>query len=105
MPACIPTAVICGAYTGINNAADDDLGGRLRRRHEQSVAGRGTADLTPAVARRAGKPNVEHVKPDRLSDLDGADSVVAARGLLLDEPVVSNDEGFLDVDGVGVVTY
>lgn len=42
---------------------------------------------------------------DRLSDLDGADSIVAAHGLLLDEPVVSNDEDFQDVDGLDVVTY
>lgn len=42
---------------------------------------------------------------DRLAALDGADSVVAAHGLLLDEPVVSNDQDFQDVDGLEVVTY
>ena len=69
------------------------------------VASRGTVDLTPAVARRAGKVNGEHMKSDRLSDLDGADSIVAAHGLLLDGPVLSNDGDSPDVEGLEVVTY
>jgi predicted nucleic acid-binding protein len=57
------------------------------------------------VARRAGELNGEHMKSDRLAELDGADSIVAAHGLLLDEPVVSNDDDFQDVEGLEVVTY
>jgi predicted nucleic acid-binding protein len=45
------------------------------------------------------------MKSDRLSDLDGADSIVAAHGLLLDEPILSNDGDFQDVEGLDVVTY
>lgn len=105
VPTRIPTAVIWEAYTGINNAADADLAGRLRSRYEQLVASRGTIDLTPAVARRAGELNGKHMKSDRLADLDGADSIVASHGLLLDEPVVSNDSDFQDVAGLDVVTY
>lgn len=105
VPTRVPTVVIWEAYTGVGNAANDELAGRLRGAYEQLVAGRGTVDLTPAVARRAGELNGEHTKSDRLATLDGADSVVAAHGLLLDEPVVSNDQDFQDVDGLEVVTY
>ncbi|MFB6157464.1 MAG: PIN domain-containing protein [Haloferacaceae archaeon] len=105
VPTRVPTAVIWEAYTGINNAADDDLAGRLRSRYEQLVASRGTVDLTPAVARRAGELNGKHMTSDQLADLDGADSVVASHGLLLNEPVVSNDSDFQDVDGLDVITY
>jgi|GEM_PF-1512884 len=105
VPTRIPTAVIWEAYTGINNAADDEGADLLRAQYEQLVASRGTVDLTPAVARRAGKLNGEHMNSDRLSDLDGADSIVAAHGLLLDEPVLSNDGDFQDVEGLEVVTY
>ena len=105
VPTRIPTAVIWEAYTGINNAADDDLAGRLQGRYEQLVASRGTVDLMPAVSRRAGKLNGEHMRSDRLADLDGTDSIVAAHGLLLDEPVVSNDGDFQDVEELEVRTY
>ncbi|WP_251327954.1 PIN domain-containing protein [Haloplanus pelagicus] len=105
VPTRIPTAVIWEAYTGINNAADEDMADLLRARYEQLVASRGSVGLTPAVARRAGKLNGEHMNSDRLSDLDGVDSIVAAHGLLLDEPVLSNDGDFQDVEGLEVVTY
>ena len=94
-----------GGLHGINDAADEDVADLLRARYEQLVASRGTVDLTPAVARRAGKVNGEHMKSDRLSDLDGADSIVAAHGLLLDGPVLSNDGDSPDVEGLEVVTY
>ncbi|MFB6160615.1 MAG: PIN domain-containing protein [Haloferacaceae archaeon] len=105
VPTRVPTAVIWEAYTGIGNAANGELAGRLRSGYEQLVASRGTVDLTPAVARRAGELNGEHTTSDRLAELDGADSIVAAHGLLLDEPVVSNDGDFQGVDGLEVVTF
>lgn len=101
----VPTAVLWEAYIGIGNAADADMASRLRSVYEQLVAGRGTVDLTPSVARRAGELEGEHMKSDELANLDGADSIVAAHGLLLDEPVVSNDSDFQAVDGLEVVTY
>jgi predicted nucleic acid-binding protein len=104
VPTRVPTAVIWEVYTGIGNAANGDLAGRLRAGYEQLVASRGTVDLTPAVARRAGELNGKHMTSDRLAELDGADSIVAAHGLLLDEPVVSDDRDFQDVNGLEVVT-
>lgn len=45
------------------------------------------------------------MRSDTLTELDGADSVVAAHGLLHEEPVISNDTDFRDIEGLAVVTY
>ncbi|QKY20324.1 PIN domain-containing protein [Halolamina sp. CBA1230] len=104
VPTRVPTAVVWEAYTGIGNA-DIDAADELRALYERLLASRSTLDLAPEVARRAGELNGEHLRSDELAELDGADSVVAAHGLLLDEAVVSNDADFRDVDGLDVVTY
>jgi predicted nucleic acid-binding protein len=101
----IPTAVIWEAYTGIGNVASDVKGRQLRGLYEQLVASHSTVDLTVEVARRAGRLNGEHTKSDVVTELDGADSIVAAHGLILDEPVVTRDSDFLDVDDLVVETY
>jgi hypothetical protein len=66
---------------------------------------RPTVDPTPEVSRHAGELNGKHRQSDSLSELDGVDSIVAAHGLHRDEPVVSNDRDFRDVEGLSVVTY
>lgn len=101
----VPTAVVWELYTGIGNAPLEEKGAQLRSLYGRLLASRSTLDLTPEVARRAGELNGEHTKSDTVKELDGADSVVAAHGLLLDEPVVSTDADFQDVDGLDVVTY
>ena len=101
----VPTAVVWEAYTGIGNVASVDTARQLRGLYERLLESRSTLDLTPEVARRACELNGEHLKSDSRKQLDGADSIVAAHGLLLDEPVVSNDSDFQDVDGLTVETY
>lgn len=105
IPIRIPTAVVWEAYTGIGNAADAETAEQLRTLYERLIASRPTLDLTPQVARRAGELNGNHIKSDLTAQLDGADSVVAAHGLLLNEPVISNDSDFQGVEGLEVVTY
>lgn len=105
VPTRVPTAVIWEVYTGIGNAPLEKQGEKLRALYERLIASRSTVDLSPEVARQAGKLNGEHMKSDVLGELDGADSVVAVHGLLLDEPVVSNDSDFQDVEGLEVETY
>jgi predicted nucleic acid-binding protein len=105
VPTQIPTVVVWEAYTGIGNVASVDTARQLRTLYERLLQGRSTLDLTPEVARRAGELNGEHMKSDSRKQLDGVDSVVAAHGLFLDEPVVSNDSDFQDVDGLTVETY
>ncbi|GGM56675.1 putative nucleic acid-binding protein [Halarchaeum rubridurum] len=105
VPTRIPAAVIWEVFTGIGNAPLEEHGNELRALYEKLIASRSTVALTPEVARRAGELNGTHLKSDVVTELDGADSVVAAHGLLLDEPVLSNDADFLDVDGLDVETY
>ncbi|WP_311172581.1 PIN domain-containing protein [Halobellus ordinarius] len=105
VPTRVPTAVVWEAYTGIGNAASAETARQLRGLYERLLANHSTVALTPDVSQRAGELNGTHLKSDTLTDLDGADSIVAAHGLLLDEPVVSNDGDFQDIDGLEVVTY
>lgn len=101
----VPTAVVWEAYTGIGNAGSGETAQQLRDLYDKLVTSRSTIDLTPEVSRRAGGLNGKHLQSDSLAVLDGADSIVAAHGLILDESVVSNDGDFLDVEGLEVVTY
>lgn len=105
VPLRVPTAVVWEAYTGIGNAATEETAAQLHGLYERLLASRSTDGLTPEVARRAGELNGKHLKSDTLAELDGADSVVAAHGLLLGEPVVSNDSDFQAVDGLDIITY
>jgi predicted nucleic acid-binding protein len=105
VPTRIPTVVLWEIYTGIGNAASEEVSGQLRELYERLQRSRSTVDLTPTIARKAGSLNGKHLQSDTLTELDGADSVVAAHGLLREEPVVSNDADFQDVEGLTVVTY
>lgn len=105
VPTRIPAAVVWEVYTGIGNAPLAEQGQQLRTLYERLIASRPTVDLSPEVARRAGELNGEHLNSDVLGDLDGADSVIAAHGLLLDEAVVSNDSDFQNIEGLDVETH
>jgi len=105
VPTRVPTAVVWEVYTGIGNAPLEEKGEELRALYERLIASRSTIDLSPEVAQRAGELKGKHMNSDVLKELDGADSIVAAHGLLLDEPVVSNDSDFQDVDGLEVISY
>ena len=105
VPARVPTAVVWEAYTGVGNVASDRTADQLRGLYERLLATRPIIDLTLKVSRHAGELNGKHRQSDSLSELDGADSIVAAHGLRRDEPVVSNDRDFQDVEGLSVVTY
>jgi len=104
VPTRVPTVVGWEAFTGVGNAYPDRAD-ELRAVYERLLASRSTVDLNPTTARRGGLLNGESIRSDTDAQLDGVDSVVAAHGLLLDEPVVTNDNDFQAVDGLEVVTY
>lgn len=104
-PVRLPTAVVWEAFYGLGKMGDPSRTTTLRRKYDEILAGTVSADLSDDVARRAGTLRGKHAASDRLSALDGADSIVAAHGLVHDEPVVGDDEDFEDVDGLNVVTY
>ena len=105
VPTRVPAAVVWEAYTGIGNAASAETARQLRGLYERLLGNHSTVALTPDVSRRAGELNGRHLKSDTPPDLDGTDSIVAAHGLLLDEPILSNDGDFRDVDGLEVIAY
>jgi len=104
-PTRIPTVVLWEAYTGIGNTTSDAVSRQLRELYERLQRSRSTVELTPTVARKAGSLNGKHLQSDTLSDLNGADSAIAAHWLLRGDSVVSNDADFQDVEGLTVVTY
>ena len=105
VPVRVPTAVVWEAYTGIGNIASDSDAAALRSLYERLLQSHSSLDMSPNVATRAGELDGTHMNSDTLTQLDGADSIVAAHGLLLDEPVISNDSDFQDVEQLEVVTY
>jgi tRNA(fMet)-specific endonuclease VapC len=104
-PIRLPTAVTWELFYGLGKIEDADYATSLRRKYTAIIRGTVSVALDDHVARRAGTLRGKHKASDRLKDLDGADSVVAAHGLILDEPVISNDGDFRDVDELDVITY
>lgn len=104
VPQRIPSAVYWELFYGLGKISDEEKHRRLRAAYEKLMRSRASLDLDEAVARRAGTLRASYELSNR-ANLDGADSIVAAHGLILDEPVVSNDRDFQSVDGLDVVTY
>ena len=104
-PIRLPTAVTWELFYGLGKIEDADYATTLRRKYSAIIEGTVSAGLDAQIARRAGTLRGKHGASDRLKGLDGADSVVAAHGLILNEPVVSNDGDFQDVEGLDVITY
>jgi len=105
VPTRVPTAVGWESYSGVASAGSEGVVDELRGLYERLLESRPTIDLTDDVARRAGALNGRHTASDERPELDGVDSIVAAHGLMLDEPVVSNDRAFRAIDGLDVVRY
>ena len=104
-PRRIPSAVVAELFYGLGKMTDDEKAARIRRTYETLFRSATVPVQDEKVARRSGTLRGKHAASDGLKNLDGADSVVAAHGLLLDEPVVSNDTDFQGVEGLEVVTY
>jgi len=104
-PVRLPTAVIWELFYGLGKLEDTEYSSKLRRKYSSITNGMVTAEMDGFVGRRAGELRGKHKASNSLSDLDGADSIVAAHGMVLNEPVATNDSDFQDVEGLDVVTY
>lgn len=102
LPARIPTPVVFEVFYGIEGAANP---AQLRPRYEALFANKPRVELTDQIARRGGHLYAQHEASDSKETLDLVDAMVAAAGLTVDEPVITNDSAFLDVDGLTVETY
>jgi predicted nucleic acid-binding protein len=102
LPTRVPTIVVWELFTSVG-MGDDPI--HNQREYEELLNTQPVVDLDDNTARRAGILHGRHWASDTLKQLDGGDSVVAATALAMDEPVVSNDSDFQDVEGLCVETY
>ena len=75
---------------------------RDQQRFQQLVANKPFQELTGPIARKAGTLNAVHEQSETKPNLEPIDSMVAATGLQLNEPVVATDGDFETVDGLRV---
>jgi predicted nucleic acid-binding protein len=101
-PTRVPAAVVFELYISVRLGSKTIIN---QRAYERLLANKPVVDLDGHLARTAGMLFGEHKASDRRKDLDLGDAVVAAAGLTLNEPVVTNDGDFEDVDGLRVVLY
>lgn len=102
LPARIPTPVVFEIFYGIEGAENPE---EIRPRYEALFANKPRVELTDQIARRGGQLYARHEKADEKQTLDLVDAMVAGAGLDVDEPVVTNDSAFQDVEGLTVRTY
>jgi predicted nucleic acid-binding protein len=103
-PTRIPSMVVWELYYGVEKAPDPKRD-TLETAYEKLLQSHPVVDMDDTIARRAGRIRGRHARSDSLANLDGADSAVAAAALSYDEPVVSNDADFEDVDALTFETY
>lgn len=101
----IPAMTVLELYVGVGKVAET----REERRTVEAVLGTyPLVEMTPSIARRAGR-----LLGERLSDTDEGegpgigkgDAAIAATALERDEPILAADSHFDGIDGVTVETY
>ena len=99
VPLRIPSIVSFEWYYGVQyvpNPVQD------QRSFQRLSANKTFQELTDPIARKAGTLNAEHEQSDTKPDLGTRDSIIAATGLQLDEPVVTTDSDFERIDNLQV---
>lgn len=102
VPTRIPTIVVQELYVG---AGAGVAGTENARAYDALVANTPVVPLDERIARRAGTLEGEHLVSDSKPELGPADAIVAATGLVHEEPVVTKDRDFAHVDGLVVESY
>ncbi|MFC7027180.1 PIN domain-containing protein [Halomicroarcula sp. GCM10025324] len=102
VPTRIPTIVIQELYVGVGAGADENENVRA---YEALIANKPVVELDENISRRAGVLEGQHLTSDTKPSLGPGDAIVAATGLVHNEPVVTNDDDFDSVDGLTVELY
>lgn len=102
VPIRLPTVVIQELYVGVG--AGDDATENVRA-YEALVANKPVVGLDENIARRAGALEGQHLTSETKPTLGPGDAIVAATGLVHNEPVVTNDSDFESVEGLTVERY
>jgi tRNA(fMet)-specific endonuclease VapC len=97
VPLRVPTIVVQELYVGVGAGSQSF---ENARKYEALVANKPIVGLNENIARQAGALEGRHVASDSKPELGPDDSVVAATGLQYNEPVVTSDRGFTQVDGL-----
>lgn len=99
----IPAMTVLELYIGVGSVAH----GQAERRRVEAVLGSyPIVEMTPSIARRAGR-----LLGERLSDGEGGpgigkgDAAIAATAIERAEAVLTGDDHFKTIDGVDVETY
>lgn len=104
VPVRVPAMVVWEVYYGVANAPAEQRE-TLRTGYEKLFQSFPVVEMDSTLARQAGRLRGRHARSDTLATLDGADSAVAATARHYEEPVVTNDGDFEDVDALDVETY
>ena len=102
VPTRLPTIVIQELYVSVG-AGDNPT--ESVRRYEPLIAHKPVVTLDENISRRAGALEGQHLVSDSKPALGTGDAIVAATGLVYNEPVVTNDRDFESVDGLSVERY
>ncbi len=94
--------VIQELYVSVGAGGDPNENARA---YDALVANKPVVPLDENIARRAGVLEGEHLTSDSKPTLGPGDAIVAATGLVHNEPVVTNDTDFETVDGLSVALY
>lgn len=104
VPVRVPSMVVWETYYGVANAPAEKRE-TLSSGYEKLFQSFPVVEMDSTLARQAGRLRGRHARSETLSTLDGADSAVAATAQSYEEPVVTNDQDFEDVDRLDVETY
>lgn len=102
VPTRLPTIVLEELYVGVG--AGKNANGNVRR-YEALIAHKPTIPLDENISRRAGVLEGQHLTSDAKPTLGPGDAIIAATGLVYNEPIVTNDGDFESVDGLQVELY
>lgn len=102
VPTRIPTVVIQELYVGVGAGGDANENARA---YNALVANKPVVSLNKNIAQRAGVLEGQHLTSDSKPALGPGDAIVAATGLVYNEPVITNDTDFETVDGLSVELY
>ncbi len=103
VPQRLPSILLLELYIGVGAGTQSY---HNARKYEELVGNLPVVGLDENIARRAGALEGIHQMHDDKSSLGVRDAVIAATGLVYNEPVVTDDTGdFGGVDGLRVETW
>ena len=104
-PLRIPTIVGFELYISVGKVNKTKYIIKDLRAYKRLINNKPSAELTETIGRIAGILEGIHQRSDEKPELGPGDAIVAATGIYYDEPVVTADSDFDDVEGLTVESY